>query len=114
MATPRSLSKYHSHPTPLFFFQGRTTRLSADEVLKHVAAAYEVRFDALLDRPLRDAYQTAVYLLRLRRAANEPLQTVAILFSISASRISKIQRDLENRQLAPAQIRAFEKCKVKN
>lgn len=92
--------------------QGRPTRLSADEVLKQVAAAYRVRLGALLDRSHREAYQTAVYLLR--RAANEPLQTVAIRFRISPSRISKIQRNVEDRQLTPAQIQAFQKCKVKN
>lgn len=46
-----------------------------------------VRLGALLDRSHREAYQTAVYLLW--RAANEPLQTVAIRFRISPSRISK-------------------------
>jgi len=55
----------HLHPT----------RLSADDVLKHVAGAYRVQLGALLDRSHHDAYQTAVYLLR--RAANEPLHTVA-------------------------------------
>ena len=41
-----------------------------------------------LERSHRDAYQTAVYLLR--RAANELLQMVAIRFPVSPSRISKI------------------------
>jgi hypothetical protein len=60
----------------------------------------------------RDAYQTAVYLLR--RAANEPLQTVAIRFGISPSRISKIQRAIEAAALTAQQARVFAKCKVKN
>jgi putative transposase len=63
--------------------QGRPTRLFADEVLTHVTAAYRVRLGALLDRSHREAYQTAVYLLR--RAANEPLKTVAIRFRIRVS-----------------------------
>jgi hypothetical protein len=67
---------------------------------------------ALLHRSHREAYQTAVYLLR--RAENEPLETVAIRFRISPSRISKIQRDVDGRQRTPAQIQAFQKCKVKN
>ncbi len=92
--------------------QGRPTRLSADEVLKQVATAYQVRLGALLDRSHREAYQTAVYLLR--RAANEPLQTVAIRFRISPSRISKIQQVIERTPLTPEQIQAFNKCKVKN
>lgn len=91
--------------------QGRPTRLSADEMLTQVAAAYRVRLGALLDRSHREAYHTAVYLLR--RAANEPLQTVAIHFRISPSRISKIQRNVEDRQRTPAQIQAFQKCKIK-
>lgn len=92
--------------------QSRPTRLSGDEVLKQVAIAYRVCLVALLDRSHREAYQTAVYLLR--RVENEPLQTVAIRFRISPSRILEIQRDLETRQLTPAQLRAFTKCKVKN
>ena len=90
----------------------RPTRLSADDVLRHVATTYHVRVGALLDRSHRDAYQTAVYLLR--RAANEPLQTVAIRFHVSPSRISKIQQAIERRPLTPEQVQAFARCKVKN
>ena len=60
----------------------------------------------------RDALHTAVYLLR--RATNEPLQTVAIRFRISPSRVSKIQKALEALPLTPQQVRAFVKCTVKN
>jgi hypothetical protein len=52
------------------------TRLSPGEVLQQIAAAYRLPVDAVLDRSHRDTYQTAVYLLR--RAANEPLRTIAI------------------------------------
>ena len=67
---------------------------------------------ALLDRSHRNAYQTAVYLLR--RAANEPLQTVAIRFRVSPSRISKIQHSLDSQPLSLEQLQLFAKCKVKN
>jgi REP element-mobilizing transposase RayT len=92
--------------------QTRPTRLSSDDVLRHVAATYRVRVGALLDRSHRDAYQTAVYLLR--RAANEPLQTVAIRFRVSPSRISKIQRAVDSQPLSLEQAQLFLKCKVKN
>jgi hypothetical protein len=81
------------------------TRLSAADVLTQVAAAYRIRLDALLDPSHRDAYQTAVYLLH--RAANEPLQTVAVPFRVSPLRISKIQQSIERNSLTPKQLRLF-------
>jgi REP element-mobilizing transposase RayT len=92
--------------------QTRPTRLSPDEVLERVATTYRLPVNAVLDRSHREAYQTAVYLLR--RAANEPLQTVAIRFRISPSRISKIQKAIEAAPLSLQQARVFAKCKVKN
>jgi hypothetical protein len=50
----------------------------------------------------------------LRRAVNEPLQTVAIRFRVSPSRISKIQRAIDNHPLSPQQQALFVKCKVKS
>jgi hypothetical protein len=89
-----------------------STRLSPDDVLRHVAATYRVRLGALLDRSHHDAYQTAVYLLR--RAANEPLHTVAVRFHVSPSRISKIQQAIERNPLTPEQSQALARCNVKN
>jgi len=88
------------------------TRLSADDVLRHVAATYRVRLGALFDRSHHDAYQTAVYLLR--RAANEPLHTVAVRFHVSPSRISKIQQAIERISFTPEQSQALARCNVKN
>lgn len=51
---------------------------SPDKVFERVASTYRLPVHAVLDRSHREAYQTAVYLLR--RVANEPLQTVAIRF----------------------------------
>jgi hypothetical protein len=92
--------------------QTRPVRPSSEEVLNHVAVTYRLNVKAVLDRSHRDAYQTAVYLLR--RAANEPLQTVALRFRISSSRVSKIQKAVEMVPLSPQQARVFAKCKVKN
>jgi putative transposase len=88
------------------------TRLSADAVLQRVASTYRLPPERVLDRSHREAYQTAVYLLR--RAANEPLQTVAVRFGISPSRVSKIQTALEGTPLTPAQGRVLDQCHVKN
>lgn len=92
--------------------QARPTRLTADDVLRQVAATYRLRVGELLDRLHRDAYQPAVYLLR--RAVNESLQTVAIRFRVSPSRISKIQRAIDIHPLSPQQQALFVKCKVKH
>ncbi len=92
--------------------QTRPIRPSSEDVLTHVAETYRLDVEAVLNRSHRDAYQTAVYLLR--RAANEPLQTVALRFRISPSRVSKIQKAIEMVSLSPQQVRAFAKCKVKN
>jgi len=92
--------------------QTQPTRLSPEEVLQQVASVYEVATAEVLERAHREAYQTAVYLLR--RAANEPLHTVAIRFRVSPSRISKIQRALDGVRLTPQQQIAFTKCKVKH
>lgn len=67
---------------------------------------------AILNRSHRDAYQTAVYLLR--RAANEPLQTVAMRFRISPSRISNFQNAIERALRSPQQTQLFATCNVKN
>lgn len=85
---------------------------SADEVLKRVAAAYQVRTEDLLARTHRGAYHTAVYLLR--RAANDSLQHVAVRFRVSPSRVSQIQRMVESRCLTTEQVEAFTRCKIKN
>lgn len=90
--------------------QTRPTRLSPEAVLQRVAAVYDVPTAAVLARFHRDAYQTAVYLLR--RAANEPLHTVATRFRVSPSRVSMIQRALDGARLTPQQQLAFTKCNV--
>jgi len=88
------------------------TRLSSDQVLQQVAAAYRLPVPRIVDRSHRAAYQTAVYLLR--RAANEPLHTVAVRFRISPSRVSKIQKAMEAAPLSAQQAQAYAKCKIKN
>lgn len=81
-------------------------------MLAMILAALLPGVEAVLSRSHGDAYQTAAYLLR--RAANEPLQTVAIRFGVSPSRISKIQQALDRAPLTPPQRRAFAQCKVKH
>jgi REP element-mobilizing transposase RayT len=88
------------------------TRPSSDQVLQHVAAAYRLEVQRVVNRSHRAAYQTAVYLLR--RAANESIRTVAVRFRISPSRVSKIQKALEAAPLSAQQAQAYAKCKVKN
>lgn len=92
--------------------QRMPTRLTAEAVLQRVASAYRLPQERVLDRSHAEAYQTAVYLLR--RVANEPLQTVAIRFGISPSRVSKIQTAFDATPLTPTRAQIFEECKVKH
>jgi hypothetical protein len=79
--------------------------------MNRVAAVYGISTDAMVDRTHREAYQTVVWLLR--RAANEPLNAVAVRFSVSASRVSKIHAGIESTPLTRPQRHAMEQCKVK-
>ncbi|MEK9142155.1 MAG: hypothetical protein AAB308_13960 [Nitrospirota bacterium] len=95
-------------------FQGQSRRADC-----HYRCERELLVDQSTDRsasdlgrwPLR-SLSTAVYLLR--RAANAPLQQVAVRFRVSPSRVSKIQRTVESRPLTPEQVDAFTRCKVKD
>ena len=87
------------------------TRLDPSEIMNRVAAVYGIAPTAVVARTHREAYQTAVWLLR--RAANEPLNMVAMRFGVSPSRISKIQDAIESTSPTPQQRVAMERCKVK-
>lgn len=87
------------------------TRVAPSEILTRVAEVYGISTTAMVGRTHREAYYTAVWLLR--RAANEPLNRVAVRFGVSASRISKIQDVVESRPLTPQQRAAIAQCKVK-
>lgn len=86
-------------------------RLDPSEIMNRVAAVYGIAPTAIVARTHREAYQTAVWLLR--RAANEPLNMVAVRFGVSPSRISKIQDAIESTVLTPQQRQAIAQCKVK-
>jgi REP element-mobilizing transposase RayT len=87
------------------------TRLTAAEILERVATVYKLTPRAVTARRSQEAYQTAVWLLR--RAGNEPLQTVAVRFGVSPSRVSKIHAQMESTVLTAHQRRAMVRCKVK-
>ena len=86
-------------------------RLDPSEIMNRVAAVHGIAPTAIVARAHREAYQTAVWLLQ--RAANEPLNMAAVRFSVSPSRISKIQGAIESTSLTPQQRVAMERCKVK-
>ena len=91
--------------------QAQPTRPTPTEVLARVAGVYRVRQRDLLSRSHAEAYRCAAWLLR--RAANEPLRRVAQRFGVSASRISHIQRALEQASPSPEHRKAMALCKVK-
>jgi REP element-mobilizing transposase RayT len=82
--------------------QTTPTRLNAVEILEQVAAGYGLSPTTVTARRHQEAYLTAVWLLR--RAGNEPLNTVAIRFGVSP---------LEVMPLTAQQRRAVTQCKVK-
>ena len=87
------------------------TGLKAAEILERVAAVFGLSPTAVTARRHQEAYHTAVWLLR--RAGNEPLNTVAIRFGVSPSRVSKIQASLEVIPLTAQRRQAMTKCKAK-
>ena len=92
--------------------QTRPTRPSAEQVLQHVATLYQIPLTSLVKDTRSEAAKTAVYLLR--RAVNEPLQTVAVRFGVSPSRVSQIQRTIEDGALTDQQRQVLTECKLKN
>ena len=90
----------------------RPARRDEAEILAAVATAFEIGKDRLLARDNGPAYRAAAYLLR--RAANLPLGHVAALFSVSPSRISRIQRDIERGVPDPVTGRLLAGYKVKD
>ena len=101
----------NTRPANVPLAQTDPTRLEGSEIMTRVAAVYGIAPPAVLSRTHREAYQTAVWLLR--RVANEPLNRVAVRFGVSASRISKIQDAIESTALTLRQHQAMEQCKVK-
>ena len=79
----------------------RPRRLELPGVLYHITARGKPN-NLLFSTTLisRSSNRVTVYLLR--RPANQPVQTVAIHFLISPSRISKIQRAIDGQALSPA------------
>lgn len=91
--------------------QTEPARLAPNDILVRVAEVYGIAPAAMVGRAHREAYHTAVWLLR--RAANEPLNRVALRFGVSPSRISKIQDAMESTAFTPQQRQAIAQCKVK-
>jgi len=73
--------------------QTHPERPLAEDVVGTVARAFEIPPEVVLDRSHQAAFKTAVYLLR--RVCNLPLTDVARLGGVSASRISRIQAEME-------------------
>ena len=91
--------------------QRQPTRLTGAEVLARVGQVYHLKPQALSRREDSEAYQCAAWLLR--RIANEPLRVVAHRFGVSPSRISHIQRVIENQTLSRRQVKARNLCHIK-
>ncbi|MDQ6968285.1 MAG: hypothetical protein Q9M14_06340 [Mariprofundaceae bacterium] len=78
--------------------QRHPARPTSTQVLEDVAKAFSIEVEQVLDRHTqRDAYRTAVFLLR--RTCNMPLKEVANLAAISPARVSQIQSEVSYSQL---------------
>jgi hypothetical protein len=73
--------------------QAHPERPSNGQVLSAVAKAFDISREKVVDRSHQPAFKTAVYLLR--RACNTPLAQAARIAGISASRVSRIQAEIE-------------------
>jgi REP element-mobilizing transposase RayT len=91
--------------------QREPTRISQRTILEWVGKVYRLDPATVTTRENAEAYRCAAYLLR--RAANVPLNEVAALFGVSASRISHIQRSMESKRLSREEQEAIQLCKVK-
>jgi len=92
--------------------QRRPARPTAAAVTAQVLSAYKINDEgALSSRTHQEAFQAWAYLLR--RIVNLPLSEVSRRCKISPSRISKIQRSMEQSKPAILQ-RLLERCNVKN
>ncbi len=74
----------------------RPNRPSPQKVLKSLSAASGITEKELLNRKFsQDGFRAAVYLLR--RASNLPLKEVARMGNVSESRISQIQKAIDDK-----------------
>lgn len=93
--------------------QHRPARPTAAAVTALVLSAYRINDEnALSSRAHQEAFQAWVYLLR--RTVNLPLSEVARRCKVSPSRISKIQRTMEQSKPSPMLQQLLGKCNVKN
>ncbi len=92
--------------------QTQPFRPTLEEVLQQVSAAYAISRENVLDRSCQSAFQAAVYLLR--RAANLTLREVASLAGVSPSRVSHIQRQMEQSKMDDSLRQLIQMYKVKN
>ncbi len=91
--------------------QQHPNRPSADAIMKAVSQTYDVDRQDLENHRNPQGYEAAVYLLR--RGGNIPLAEVAATFGISASRVSKIQKKVEDEKPDIRLSKLLKKYKVK-
>ena len=87
------------------------SRPTLKEIMQAVSGAYRLGEKDLRNRTDPKAYKTAVYLLR--RVAGVGIREVGAIFGVSGSRISKIQRGIEDGEEIPKLNALLKKCKVK-
>jgi len=93
--------------------QQRPARPTAQQVTAAVLSAYRIKDkQTLCSRVNQEAFQAWTYLLR--RAVNLPLGEVAALGKVSPSRVSKIQRGIEDGAVSVRLRQLLSRCKVKN
>lgn len=86
-------------------------RPSSETIIKAVSETYDVERRDILNRSHPQGYVAVVYLLR--RVVNMRLNEVADLFGVSASRVSKIQKCVEEGRADIRMMKLLKKYKVK-
>jgi len=76
--------------------QKQPLRPSKEEVMNDILKVYHIRENELINRTNKEAYKTAVYLLR--KASNRGIKETAEMFNISEGMVSKIQRQIEQKK----------------
>lgn len=93
--------------------QIRPIRPTEQEITNKISEIYNIKATDLYNRKNKEAYKACVYLLR--RVANLPISEVVAMFKISESRVSQIQKEIENEKSLPVKLQKLVKnYKLKN
>lgn len=91
----KEVQKYinNTNPYEIPGAQLNPIRPSKEQIVNAVKELYKISEKEIIERKNKEAYKATVYLLK--RAANMQIHEIALMFQISDSMVSKIQKDIE-------------------